>query len=157
MHSFPSRFFLSIALLLFVGGAFAERSGDAVPKSVIALDKLKRSSQKKAGKDLFGARSWGSTPRRSASSGAAKVVPQEFAPVRAIAPPMPFSYMGKMVDEESGKLTLYLSKGDVPYTVSVGEVIDGVYRVEAVSETELTLIYLPLNTRQTITIGESDS
>ena len=65
--------------------------------------------------------------------------------------------MGKMVDVESGKMVLYLAKGDVAYSVSEGDVIDGTYRVLTISDTELTLIYLPSNTRQTLFIGGSNS
>lgn len=144
-----------VVLVLFAGSVLAEGNSGGSAKSDIALEKLKRSSQKKSGKNIFAAKSWGGTTRRpSQSKGAAVAAPKVATPV---APPLPFSYMGRMVDEESGKLVLYLSKGDVPYTVSVGDQIDGTYRVEAVTETELTLIYLPLNIKQILTIGDRNS
>jgi hypothetical protein len=146
------------ALLLFAGGALAEGRGVVVAKSELALDKLQRSSQKKVGKNLFAAKSWGGPVRRHPQS--AVVTPQiaaPEAPVAPEAPPLPFSYMGKMIDEASGKLVLYLSKGDVPYSVSVGDLIDGIYRVEGVTEAEVTLIYVPLNVKQVLIIGESNS
>ena len=154
--SFRSSWLLLAALLIFAGPASAESGGETASKSGIALEKLKRSSQKKAGKNLFVAKAWGTTVRRS-SQPKGTATRQVVTPVTPVAPPMPFSYMGKMFDEESGKLILYLAKGDIPYSVSVGEVIEGTYRVEAVTETVLTLIYLPLNTKQTLIIGESDS
>jgi hypothetical protein len=146
------------ALLLFAGGALAEGRGTVVAKSELALDKLQRTSHKKVGKNLFAAKSWGGATRRHPQSrDAAVVAPQIAAPVEPVAPPLPFSYIGKMLDEESGKLVLYLSKGDVPYSVSVGDLIDGIYRVEGVSEAEVTLIYVPLNVKQVLIIGESNS
>jgi len=146
------------ALLLFAGGALAEGRGAVVAKSEIALNKLQRSSQKKVGKDLFAAKSWGGAVRRHPQpKDAAVVAPQITAPEAPVVPPLPFSYIGKMIDEESGKLVLYLSKGDVPYSVSVGDLIDGIYRVEGVSEAEVTLIYVPLNVKQVLIIGESNS
>lgn len=146
------------AALLFAGGALAEGRGAVVAKSELALDKLQRSSQKKVGKNLFAAKSWsGAMRRHPQSKDAAVVAPQMAAPVAPVAPPLPFSYMGKMIDEESGKLVLYLSKGDVPYSVSVGDLIDGIYRVEGVSEAEVTLIYVPLNVKQVLIIGEGNS
>lgn len=149
---------LFAALVLFAGCALAEGDSTVSAKSDIALDKLKRTSLKKVGKNLFVAQSWGVAMRRPPQSrGAAVAAPQIAEPVAPVAPPMPFSYMGKMFDGESGKLVLYLSKGDVPYSVSVGDLIDGTYRVEAVSEVEVTFIFLPLNIKQTLIIGDSNS
>jgi hypothetical protein len=145
------------ALLLCPGCALAEGDAAVYANSDIALDKLKRSSLNKSGKNLFAAKSWGGAMRRRPQpKDAAVAVPQIAAPVVPVAPAMPFSYMGKMFDEESGKLVLYLAKGDVPYSVKVGDLIDGTYRVEGVTEAELTFIYLPLNTKQTLIIGDSN-
>ena len=147
-----------VALVLFAGGALAEGGNAVAAKSDIALDKLKRSSMKKSGKDLFATTSWGGAIHQPAPTmSATTAAPQIVAPVVPGAPPLPFSYMGKMFDEESGKLVLYLAKGEVSYSVSVGDLIDGAYRVEAVSGVELTLIYLPLNIKQILIIGESNS
>ncbi len=148
-----------VALLLFVGYAFAEGNSTAAPaKPGIALDKLKRVSQKKAAKNLFAAKSWAGSPRQHPQNRDVPVeVPQAAAPAAEVAPPIPFSYVGRMLDAESGKLVLYLAKNAIPYLVSVGDVIDGKYRVEGVTEEELTLIYLPLNTKQTLTIGDRNS
>lgn len=156
LHS--SRVLLLILALAFPCVVLAAHDGEPAGKSDISLDKLKRTPQKKAGKNLFVTKSWGAAPQRSARQRSSATVTQPVqAPTAPVAPPLPFAYMGKMLDEESGRLVLYLAKGDVPYSVTVGEVIDGTYKVEAVSETELTLIYLPLNTKQKLIIGESDS
>jgi hypothetical protein len=146
----------AVVVLMFAVPVHAERGVDPA-KSEIALDKLKR-TQKRTGKNLFTSKPWGTgTHRFVRTKAAVSVTRPAQLPAAPVAPPMPFAYMGKMLDEESGKLVLYLSKGDVPYVVTVGEVIDGMYRIEAASETELTLIYLPLNTRQKLIIGESNS
>lgn len=131
----------------------------------IALEKLRRGPHKNSGKDLFAARAWGSEPhaisgvsQKSATDPVAvgSAVPPA-APVTPTAPPLPFTYMGKMVDEQSGKLVLYLAKGDVAYTVSSGDLIDDTYRVEAITDTELKLIYIPLNIKQILIIGGNNS
>jgi general secretion pathway protein D len=46
-----------------------------------------------------------------------------------------------------------LSKGDLVFPVKVGETLDGAYRVESISETEVTLIYLPLKQKQNIVVS----
>ncbi len=67
------------------------------------------------------------------------------------APPLPFSFMGRY--EEGGTLIILLVRGDRIYTVSEGEVIDNLYRVERLSGGQLELTYLPLNITQTISAG----
>ncbi len=46
-----------------------------------------------------------------------------------------------------------LVKGDRIYTVTEGDVIENTYRVERVSAERVELTYLPLNIRQSISIG----
>ena len=58
------------------------------------------------------------------------------------------SYMG-----DNGRLIIFLTKGDRVYSVSQGEVIEGTYRVEGIVSGQLVLTYLPMNIKQTISIG----
>jgi hypothetical protein len=67
------------------------------------------------------------------------------------APPMPFSFLGRY--EEGAKRIILLLKGDLIYTVSEGEVVDNLYRVERLTARQLELTYLPLNIKQTISTG----
>jgi hypothetical protein len=70
-----------------------------------------------------------------------------------VAPPMPFTYMGKL---HSGPDTnVFLTQGDRSLIVHEGDTIDSIYRVEHVTDNDITLVYLPLGERQTIVIGES--
>jgi hypothetical protein len=81
------------------------------------------------------------------------------APVRIVAapppapaaPPLPFTYLGKLV--EGDDVAVFLSRGDRNLIVRQGETIDSMYRVELIAESAITLTYLPLNQRQTIVIG----
>lgn len=68
------------------------------------------------------------------------------------APPLPFSFLGRYVEDAS--LIILLVRGDRIYTVSEGEVIDNTYRVERLSGGQLELTYLPLNIRQTLDAGD---
>jgi len=66
------------------------------------------------------------------------------------APPLPFTYLGKLLDGD--KLEIFIAQGDDHYNVERGQTIDGRYRVEKVTATAVTFIYLPLGTRQTLPI-----
>ena len=52
--------------------------------------------------------------------------------------------------EIDGKLVIYLSKGDTVHVVGAGDVIDSQYRVESITETQVTITYIPLTTRQVL-------
>ena len=67
------------------------------------------------------------------------------------APPLPYSYMGKM--QEDGKWTVFLSAHNKNYIVKEGDTIDGTYRVEQIAPPLLTLTYTPLNMKQIMQIG----
>lgn len=67
------------------------------------------------------------------------------------APPLPFSFLGRY--EEEGTRIILLVRGDRIYTVSEGEVIDNVYRVDHLTGGLLELTYLPLNIKQTLSTG----
>jgi hypothetical protein len=78
------------------------------------------------------------------------------APVEAstppMAPPLPFAYMGKVVDD--GTETVFLTREDKSYAVKTGETIDGVYRVEKIAPSSVTFTYLPLRQRQQLATGD---
>ena len=70
------------------------------------------------------------------------------------APPLPFTYLGKAVGE--GAWEVYLARGDKTYIVHPKEVVDGVYRVDAIAPPTITFTYLPLNQVQQLNIGVFD-
>jgi hypothetical protein len=84
-------------------------------------------------------------------------VPAAAVPVAPpTAPPIPFTYLGEL-DAKTGKPQVFLSNGDRLLIVSPGEVVDGQYRVDAISETDVVLTYLPLNQRQTISTQSKEN
>ena len=87
-------------------------------------------------------------PKRSAPVPA--VLPQPAPPPQA--PPLPFHYIGKLVEEGSGA-SVFLALGDRNLVLKPGDVVDDKYRVEEVTEHAVVLTYLPLSLRQTIPIG----
>jgi len=61
---------------------------------------------------------------------------------------MPFQYVGQIEGREGP--TVLLSRGEESFSVKAGEPIDNDYRLEAVAGETLTIVYLPLNERQTL-------
>lgn len=76
----------------------------------------------------------------------------EEAPSAPVAPPLPFRFLGRMVDE--GKATLFLSMNERNIVVSAGETIDGLYRVDSIENGVAVFTYLPMKQKQTLPIGE---
>ncbi|HEX7251104.1 MAG TPA: hypothetical protein VF262_12035 [Burkholderiales bacterium] len=79
---------------------------------------------------------------------------QAAAPQAPVAPPLPFRYVGKLI--EDGHLKVFLARGEDSFTVSPagkrGQKLDGEYRIDKVTETKIVFTYLPLKTRQTLDI-----
>lgn len=96
--------------------------------------------------DLFAAHSWYvPPPPPPARAGPAAPPP---APV---APQLPFQYFGKLDDRQ--RVRVFLQRGERVYTVGVGDVIDGTYKVKSITDSQMTLIYLPLDVTQTLSVG----
>lgn len=73
-------------------------------------------------------------------------------PPKPMAPPLPFSFMGRY-DEPDKPTVIMLVKGDRLYTVTVGDSIDGTYRVDRVDDRVVEMIYLPLQEKQQLATG----
>jgi hypothetical protein len=65
-------------------------------------------------------------------------------------PPMPYRYAGKVL--QGGQFSVLLSNGDKVFPIKVGDTLDGAYRVEAIGESQITLIYLPLKHKETVPV-----
>jgi hypothetical protein len=113
----------------------------------IELDRIAaRKSGAPAG-DPFRALSWQSVAQEEARKNAPPPPP----PPPPQAPPLPFTYMGKLI--EDGRVVVFLTQGDRNYIVHPGDTIDGTYRVDAVTEQRLSLTYLPLKQKQELAFG----
>ena len=105
-------------------------------------------------KDAFGSKNWRPAPpvkkivRTRPQMPAAEVVAPPPAPS---APPLPFTYLGRMVD--GGVTTVFLASPQGNLVAKAGDVIQNQYRLEQVTDTSLTLIYLPLNAQQQMSLG----
>ncbi len=119
----------------------------------INLEKLKSRNLGRAVRDPFAT---GAPHAAKSKPGAARpaqiVVAPPPSPLPPSAPPLPFTYMGKLVS--GGDLAVFLVQGERNLIVREGDTIDSLYKVERIAEGDITLLFLPLNQRQTIIIGE---
>lgn len=69
------------------------------------------------------------------------------------APPLPFRYLGKTL--EQGAITAFVSHGTRTLVLHRGDVL-AEYRVDDITPTEMTLVYLPLNEAQRLIFGSSN-
>ncbi|MDB5997491.1 MAG: hypothetical protein JWP42_4627 [Pseudomonas sp.] len=101
--------------------------------------------------DLFAARSWKAAPTL------ASVIeqPVNLTPVVQVpsVPPMPFQFVGRLDDHSD--LQVFLQNGEKIYVVRKGDVIDETWRIEGISDVELSFIYLPLHLSQTLSVGST--
>lgn len=67
-------------------------------------------------------------------------------------PPLPFKYIGKVI--EGNKTQVFLADSDEFYVVRLGGHIENQYRVDTMDDETITLTYLPLNAKQTLTIND---
>lgn len=101
--------------------------------------------------DLFAAHSWFVAPVVDATQ--AVPVSAPIAPAAPTAPPLPFQFIGKLADSQ--QLQVFLQNGERLYVVRAGDVIDELYRIEHISPTEMSLVYLPLSLAQTLPVGSA--
>jgi hypothetical protein len=149
-------------LILAAGHAAAEEAAGQAPMKAMRFATLRKSELIRTaglddlGKrvpadhkavDIFKGKSWYVAPPKP------KPLPPP-PPPPPTAPPVPYAYMGSYQGKD-GRLVIFLTRGDKVYSVSSGDVLEGTYRVGAIESGQLVLIYLPLNIRQTINIGEA--
>lgn len=102
--------------------------------------------------------------RRLAARPSAEGAPGELFPARSFlppppppvetkptAPPLPYRYGGAL--EDGGPLAAFLLERDEVRAVRTGDVLDGRYRVTAVSRQRIDFLYLPLNETQSLSTG----
>lgn len=124
------------------------KSAKSEPVPLAALAELRAGQHKAASgdeevKDIFAAQTWFVPP------------PPGVAPPPE-APPLPFTYLGKLKDnEDNGGTRVFIATKDRNLVVKAGDVIDGTYRIEAIGPTAMTFRYLPMDKQQTLEIGRA--
>jgi hypothetical protein len=98
------------------------------------------------GADVFGSHQWNPPPPAPPV--------QNLPPPAPMAPPLPFTVLGKA--QAQGGLEVFLARGDKTMIVRQGDLIDGIYRVDAITPPVMTLTYVPLKQVQQLNIGVLD-
>ena len=96
-----------------------------------------RSTFGKFGSDPFSTHSW-VTPSKPRAA-----LPVQPAPV---APPLPYRFAGQFY-RDSG-VEVFVARGEEIFPVKEGDTLDGQYKVEAVTESEVRFLHVPSGTRQ---------
>ena len=113
----------------------------AVETNLIVWHALKRQPMTNSPQDLFKVHSWFVPP---------PVKKTAFTPQPpAVAPQVPFNYMGKMEDSPKGML-FFLVANNKLYSVVKGEKVNQQWRLDAEDANTLMFTYLPLNLAQVL-------
>jgi len=75
----------------------------------------------------------------------------EAPPPKPVAPPFPYAYLGGL--SEDGVRTSFFTKGERVLPVKAGDTIDAVFRVDEMTDKQMTLTYLPLNETLVVALG----
>jgi hypothetical protein len=65
-------------------------------------------------------------------------------------PPLPFQYLGKVIDE--GRISVFLASGAAHYSVRQGQAVNDEYRVDAITEAAVAFTHLSTGRRQVLAI-----
>jgi cohesin domain-containing protein len=95
-----------------------------------------RSTLGRIASDPFSVQSW--MPARKPAAAPAPAAP--------VAPPLPYRFAGQFYRDSGTEL--YIAKGEEIFPVKEGDTLDGQYRVESVSSSEVRFVHLPTNTAQ---------
>lgn len=120
------------------------RTQSALP--VLQLQRLVRTEVNEPELDPFAGKSWYVAPPPPPISKVKEVPPAPSAPA------FPYRYMG-MMQEEGERVVVYLTQGNRTYSVYQGDTINNVYQVESIAGNQMVLTYLPLDIKQTLSIG----
>jgi hypothetical protein len=72
-------------------------------------------------------------------------------PPKPVPPPFGYAYMGGLT--EDGVRTAFFTQGERVIAVKVGDTVDAAYRIEQMTEKQMTLTYLPLNETVVLSLG----
>jgi len=75
------------------------------------------------------------------------------APSAPMAPPLPFKYLGRMVDGD--RITVFLQRNQETLSAVQGETLDNAYRIEAVADAAIHFRFLPLGIDQVLHVPAS--
>lgn len=115
------------------------------------LDRLAARQPLAPADDPFLARSW----QAMAEEEARRNAPPPPPPPPPQAPPLPFAYLGKLVEET--RVVVFLTQGDRNHVVRAGDTLDGTWRVDEIDEHAVSLTYVPLGQQRSLAFGAQDA
>jgi len=80
--------------------------------------------------------------------------PQKLVDVKPVAPALPFKFLGRITDGERVAVLLSTSGSDT-VVAHEGDAVGNSYRLETVGADALTFVYLPLQQKQTLALGDA--
>lgn len=106
--------------------------------------------------DPFAPRGW-QQPPPPAPAPAAPAEPVPVAPVdlTAQAPVLPFRFVGSMND--NAEQLVYLAHGEQALVGRAGDVLEGTYRVLAITQSQIEFEYIPTGVKQTLALPARDN
>lgn len=149
---------VTVAALILVVGVVAGRERPAfelvqerAPQAAAAaddginLDRLRRGEASLPQNDPFSRKDFGG---QKPAAG----VPN--APAKPVAPPLPFQYFGKLI--ENGKTEIFVMRGEELLSIAAGQTL-GEYRVDKLTDSTISFTYLPLKMKQTLDLPAVNS
>lgn len=122
----------------------AERgTANTAGRVLIPRNELYPPEQQVPRQDLFASVDWTPPPPP----------PPVVTPPAPIAPPLPFTFIGKRLADKQWQV--FLGRGDEVLIVQEGQTLANQYRIESVAPPLMTLTYLPLGQKQTLAIGDN--
>ena len=117
----------------------------------LELPLLDRTAARTAGTDSAGTESTLATPVDLLAARSWIVPPLPPPVVAPKAPPLPFTLVGRLID--NNQQVVFLANQDRNYIAREGAKLDNNYLVERIETGRMTLIYLPLDERQFLNLG----
>lgn len=130
------------------GSNSSARDSELTSDAYLDLSLIKRTIPKKLqSSQLFQSKSWYKAPPSPPIQSAPVV------PVLPSAPALPFAFVGRMVDGDV--VTLFLVRNNQPYAVKVNDIIDSVYQIDAITDHDADMTYLPMKISQKLVFDSS--
>jgi hypothetical protein len=120
----------------------ARQLAPAAARSLLAA--AKRTADASQADELFAPKSWYTPPPAPPPAPSAPVAEPS-------APPLPYTFLGSYTDGNNATV-YFVTRADRVYDVKAGDTLDQVYRVD-VESGQLVFTYLPLNVRQSLSLG----
>jgi hypothetical protein len=145
----------------------AERAGETDSLAHLDLDRLKLAMRLETGTDVLGLKGAALPASSVIGKEEPAVLPPEppeppppaivsrpraqiARPAIVPAPPLPFSYLGRLID--GGTTKVFIARGPDHYSAEPGLIIDDTYKVEGVTDTTVTFVFLPSGVRQVLAV-----